>query len=556
MNALARHGALLSLLMLVASCSSKGSTSGRACVDDSACETGQVCGQNGTCENVACQARRECPGSSTCLPNGFCGLPQCTANEDCGDGGRICRDGVCITPDALPACGDGGTCESGKVCNRTSNRCEDCSGSGPLRCALGQTCRNGSCETTSCTSDAQCLSAGKLCDLGTRQCVGCSATRQCPNTHFCEASQCKARPRCTNGMCTAPLTCDTATNYCINAGNVSLCGRCTADAECSGGADGGAGSKCLALGGASYCGKACTTQNDCPNNYVCDPQFRQCAPIAGRCENNCGVAGQTCAGGRTCNAASGLCLTSKGLCDACGADSECGADTDKCLSIADGGARVCAQNCDTTTPNGRNCPSGFVCRDASGGRQCVPSGGECVVDPCANLTCDRQSGTPFCDPARRACVECRTSNDCPASDQICTADKTCIVPGQCMTDASCTGDPAGAKCCQTTLGRKCSQCCGNTDCPTQAQFCVANRCQASQDPCTGVTCNPGQTCNPANGNCEGGGMGGMCMDATECATGQFCVPFISVCSCTTAADCVAPLTCVELLPGLISICSP
>lgn len=552
MKTTARSGALLFALFALAACSSKGSTAGRTCVDDSVCETGQVCGQNGTCENVACQTRRDCPGSSTCLPSGFCGPIQCSTNDECGDAGRICREGVCIAPDALPACGDGGTCENGKVCNRTSSRCEDCNTT-TNRCAVGQTCRNGSCETTSCTSDAQCLSAGKLCDQTSRQCVACSATRVCPNTHVCQSGSCTPRPRCMNGMCPSPQTCDTATNFCINAGGASLCGRCNADAECS-----GTNSKCLALGGGNYCGKACTGQNDCPSNFVCDPNFRQCVPAAGRCENNCGVPGQSCTGGRACNATSGLCLTSKGLCDACSADSECGAESDKCLVPGDGGARVCAQNCDTTTPNGRNCPTGFTCRDAGGGsRQCYPTGGECVVDPCANLMCNRQSGLPFCDPDRRACVECRTNNDCPASDQICTADKTCIVPGQCTGDMSCQGDPAGPKCCTTTLGQKCSQCCNNTDCPTSAQFCVANRCQATQDPCTGVTCNPGQTCNPANGNCEGGGMGtGECTDSTQCAAGQICLNLvlISFCTCTTNADCVAPLVCNELFPGLVSGC--
>lgn len=573
-------GLLAWVALLVVACPSSGGSGGRACVDDSVCESGQVCGSGGSCQSVPCATRRDCPGSSTCLASSLCGPVECANTADCGaDSGRICRDGVCLAESSLPACGDGGTCQSGKVCNTTANRCEDCSTTAAaLRCPNGFACRSGSCEATTltCTNDAACLPSGRLCDTTASTCVACSTTRVCPASYTCDAGQCKARTRCTNNTCPQGLSCDTSTNFCINAAGVDLCGACTADPECR-----GTGSKCLALGGSTFCGKTCTSSTDCPANFTCAPtqgNIKQCIPSAGRCTDNCAVPGAVCPQGRTCEPNSGLCLATKRLCDTCTTDSECGAPGDKCL-IADGGAKVCGQNCDTATSGGRLCPNGFACRDVSAGvKQCLPQGAECVVDPCATVTCDRASTTPICDPATRACVECLRQADCPASDQQCTAAKTCVVPGQCTTDQSCASDPGGRKCCTTASGKQCSQCCTNNDCSGGTPFCVVNTCQAQQDPCAGVSCGPSTACNPASGQCEATGGGGtscqsdndcppsalgtpqscdiashtcydpsgVCADASQCAPGQQCLIF---CTCASDADCRGALICNELFPG-------
>src|SRR5262249_2235173 len=125
-----------------AGCDSSGNPQGKPCTDDSTCQTGQVCGQSGTCETVPCTTRASCAGLSTCLATGVCGPKEGSTNRDCG-AGKICRDHACSPASSLPACGDGGACAGGKVCNPQSGRCEDCSTT--LRCPMSQTCRNGSC---------------------------------------------------------------------------------------------------------------------------------------------------------------------------------------------------------------------------------------------------------------------------------------------------------------------------------------------------------------------------------------------------------------------------
>jgi hypothetical protein len=395
-----------------------------------------------------------------------------------------------------------------------------------------------------------CLATGRVCDIMNHTCVPCSATRACPSGYLCDAGQCKRRPACTNGQCEAPLTCDTATNTCINVGAVDLCGSCTIDSECR-----GDGSKCLAQAGGGFCGQVCDNTRPCPSGYTCAPYMsgKQCIPVAGRCTDNCGLPGATCPSGRSCDTSTGLCFAAKRLCDSCGADGECGAPTDKCLQVADGGGRVCGQDCDTSRVGGRPCPVGFTCRDITTGvKQCVPQGAECIVDPCENLNCS--GTTPHCDPAARTCVECLQAIHCPASDQICTPEHTCVIPGQCTSDQSCNGDPGGPKCCTTTLGQKCSQCCGNNDCPSARPYCVANVCQTTQDPCAGVNCSPGQACNPATGLCETTGGGGTsCQTDNDCpasslGTPMKCDPMFHSCYeetglCGADSDCLSGMSC-------------
>jgi hypothetical protein len=261
----------------------------------------------------------------------------------------------------------------------------------------------------------------------------------------------------------------------------------------------------------------------------------------------------------------------KRLCDTCSNDEECGGPTDNCIAgLADGGARYCSQDCDTSHVGGRACSTGFTCREISPTvKQCVPNGSECVTDPCAGVNCSPTSSTPICDPATRTCVECLEDRHCPASDQVCQ-NKVCRTPGACTGDASCAGDPAGTHCCQTTLGMRCAQCCNNTHCGGATPYCVANVCRSQQDPCAGVTCNPPQTCNPATGNCEGGGSvtctsdsqcasglkcdlqfnfcydpSGLCADDTQCAPGQTCAFFCSGCA-ASGGYCPPGLFCLPL----------
>jgi hypothetical protein len=294
---------------------------------------------------------------------------------------------------------------------------------------------------------------------------------------------------------------------------------------------------------------------------VCAPQFNQCAPVAGRCRDNCVVT--ACSAGMTCDPQTGLCMGPKRLCDACTTDAECGGPTDNCLlSTGPAGGRYCAQDCDTTHLGGRPCPTGFTCRDvAPGVKQCVPTGDRCVVDPCAGVQCSSPSA-PYCNPATRACVECLESRHCPASDQVCT-NNTCVTPGQCANDQGCAGNALGSRCCQTTQGMQCRQCCMDTHCGGATPYCVGNVCQGNPDPCAGVTCVPPQVCNPATGNCEGGGGGGTsCANDADCGdpanlrcdpTFNFCYSIAGICA--SDGMCAPGQSCLGASQGGFGFCS-
>lgn len=497
-------------------------------------------------------------------------------STDCGEG-RVCRDRACFPSSSLPECGAGGECAGGKVCNPATNRCEDCSST--LRCPNGGICRNGTCEApqTSCNNDTPCLPTGRVCDLSAHICVGCSDAHPCPNTHLCTTGTCTPRPHCGDGgSCPGGMTCDTGSGICVSGGTVPLCGACVVDAECQ-----GTGSKCLAFGGGNYCSKACTGtgQGNCPTGYACtEPSAgagKQCVPAAGRCRDNCVVGG--CQGSTTCDAQTGLCMGPKRLCNACSSDEECGSPTDKCLPMGDGGARLCSQDCDTSHVGVRGCPAGFTCRTLEAGvKQCLPTGAQCVVDPCASVHCTDTS-KPVCDPSTGNCVECVRSDQCPATDMVCQQN-VCVIPGACTNDQSCAGSSSGSHCCTTTLGQRCHQCCTSQHCSGSTPYCVANTCQSTQDPCASVSCTPPQTCNPATGQCESGGTitcqqdadcaadptgatkcdptyhfcyspMGICLDASQCAPGQTCAMFCTGCMNTNPplGYCPPGLICLPLL---------
>ena len=89
-------------------------------------------------------------------------------------------------------------------------------------------------------------------------------------------------------------------------------------------------------------------------------------------------------------------------------------------------------------------------------------------------------------------------------------------------------------------------------------FCVANTCQATQDPCAGVNCPGGTRCNPANSMCESTSTGGhISCGSSSCPSSSAgapmdCDSMTNTCydpsgTCTADSDCISGMTCNGIL---------
>ncbi|MCA9676094.1 MAG: hypothetical protein KC464_13730, partial [Myxococcales bacterium] len=187
-------------------------------------------------------------------------------------------------------------------------------------------------------------------------------------------------------------------------------------------------------------------------------------------------------------------------------DAPCPGDT----ACVDGGCRL---------PCGGGefeCPLGFDCVEAAGGRYCVPGpcaaclpGEICIadacVDPCAGVTCGPGEECRLGD-----CLDC-SSLGCPAG-QVCYGSACEPDPCDgvdCGGAAGCDGD-LGCSC----VGGDCVPNCDDTLCPSGQRCGPAGACE--DDACDGVVCPGAQVCR--DGACEDDPC-----DGRSCGPGDVCV---------------------------------
>ena len=148
--------------------------------------------------------------------------------------------------------------------------------------------------------------------------------------------------------------------------------------------------------------------------------------------------------------------------------------------------------------------------------QCVksadcPSGGHCLGNACVSVAaCNNSrdcSTDQVCDPARGTCVQCTVKEDC-ATGQICVSDR-------CVISACATASDCGAgNVCDTTSG-KCVECAADTDCTGTTQHCVQNVCRTTC--ATDKTCTPlGMLCDTASSACV------QCKVDMDCPASSYC----------------------------------
>ncbi len=196
-------------------------------------------------------------------------------------------------------------------------------------------------------------------------------------------------------------------------------------------------------------------------------------------------------------------------------------------------ASVCSASSD--------CDRGLSCQsDGSCGEAACSSSGDCLNTGDFQETCLQEDSDGAYDAdARGVCTdeECRSDRDCPGGEQCISnacydgtaGPLTCTCRDECGTGEACVQGE-----CTTPL----SVCTDTCECP-MGSVCEGNRCVAGVDPCQGITCEAGQTCE--EGLCVGGtACDPACADGSECVDGS-CVPTTvegGICTdCTDDSDC-------------------
>jgi len=337
--------------------------------------------------------------------------------------------------------------------------------------ATTDTAQADSSGASTCQSDKDCKTAGKVCDPLTKQCVACLTDAECGPSQHCVGLVCQGYTSCTNSLgCKAAKGPDGKDQPICDQG-IGECSACLTAADCPASHD------CKAKQCVPY--KTCQNSTECGKDEVCDKASSRCVQCLG--DNDC-AANQLCEQGK-CNSFI-----------PCSSDKQC---TDKGLLCdqAKGKCAQCLANSD--------CPGIYNCQNVG-----VAKTGVCVLDVCAQ-------GQGAC--SNNAKVTCNSVGDGYGSPQSCPSQTTCVAPGSkpeckawaCTPGSSCQGDKA------VECGSDGLEVVKTTDCAASAQKCLSGQCKS-------LVCEPaGQYCD---GNtvkqCAADGLSGSVQKT--CGTNEFC----------------------------------
>lgn len=391
---------------------------------------------NWDCVNGKCQPSQCDFGKADCNGSGTCSIDLTSDVNNCGSCGHVC---------ALP--------NASQLCQAVPNPPV---GTPPGKCVIGQ-CKSGfedcnhnatdGCEINIANGDPNnCGACGKKCDT-TNGVPSCSNS-QC--TISCQSGYGNCDHDASNG-CETNLT--NTTNHCGQCG--TACTNAHGSTSCSG----------------SVCHPSCSGgYGDCDNNRA-----NGCETNLQTDNSNCGVCGNACTGGRSCQSGHCLCgsgqVVYNGVC--CTPESK---------------STACGNHCSTTVKNncGQNvtcggCSSGQTC-DLSNYTCCTPNscGSQCgtLPDGCGNtLSCGSCGTNQACD-TNNACVCDSTYHSCGTNNSLqCFSNSD---PAHCGNNTSCVDCTAKSESCNSSNGT----CCLPSGAP----------CGATNDPCCpGYTCS-GQRC--------------------------------------------------------------
>jgi hypothetical protein len=489
--------------------------------------TAAFCSTSDTC--VGCNNATTNPTPEGLCAAGFPATPHCST--DSGDTGNFghcvacrhttgsgdCTDpnvAFCGTSDACVGCNNSGTPEAlcaGKFPSTTPHCATDPSDTGNfphcvacrhtlpppspspgpnIDCNLATASDCAATDTcTGCVTDgqhAECANFGatSVCRASDHTCVGCLVDNDCPLP---------SAPHCAANVC----------------GNCNSATATFGDESCTRFASGGAPACQPNDGVESFPGqcKQCSVNNttQCTgNNPACNFAIGACQ----LCTVSAGDLGADSRGCATNNNGHRCQGSGTSVFCGCTTDADCGSNTSG--RICDGVTHLCANGCSRAAGR-NNCPSGQFCTtndmtgtitgvctmtcnfdvDCATGMPtmpfCLAPDGDAGVGRCAacRTNSDCSGSTPVCEPAKKVCVECTTSqaSACTATGNgpVCLANEQC----GCNVDADC-GNATSGRICDLVMSHKCI-----TGCRTDN----GNGCPPGLI-CTGAGFNPGQ-CVPA-----------------------------------------------------------
>ena len=471
-----------------------------------------------------------------------------TCNGICRAGNRECVSGV---PGACV--GDVGP-DASEVCNGVDDDCDGAidedwkpDGNGNT---LGATCSNGligaceatgtyTCDPTDNTAPLICTApivspGAEICNSVDDDCDGTvdegDGTTPAPPDGLSPpiGNACGGAGDCTPGIlqCTDhdsnPATPNEITCVGQTGGSEEVCNG--ADDDCDDEVDeavAGVGVECYPDGVAGCTG-------DAVNGFVCDgvcqPGSTICTPPAIVCDGHIGPAATD-------------------PCD--GLDNDCDGTVDEGATCSGADETCVAGECAFPCKNTEfPCPFGFRCKSLEDTECSTPPCRFCVDDPCATKECPDGFS---CDPDTAECIdlcdgiECRDGETCFAGRCFdcfdagfgCDDCETCVANaegvGTCTVDTCC-----GVTCDADEFCREgtCFAVTCDPECAADER-CVDGACVS--DPCAGVQCFGGQTCDPTTGEC-----GTDACDGVDCNQGRVCRPSDGSCIDDPCAQTTCP----------------
>ena len=165
------------------------------CSEDRDCLDGQYCEPQYYACMSRCGGERVCPEGTSCVASFNTCMPYCERPQDCPIGTTCVNEiegGFCV-PSGSRACGWGGTCPPGTVCDQDEGRCLEDQGACVERadCGEGGRCVGGRClhEPSACGPAQSCpdhqMCRDDLCVSGGDALRSCDRDADCPDREVC-----------------------------------------------------------------------------------------------------------------------------------------------------------------------------------------------------------------------------------------------------------------------------------------------------------------------------------------------------------------------------------